>query len=235
MCFTGTMLVTYTGTQFLIILKKQHSMGTYQKGILGGFSGTVGTVVGGNWKGITYMRSLSGKRSGSSSPAQLAQQERFGLSMRFLQPFTDMLRITFRDYAVKMTGINNALQYLLANSIEGSYPGYTINYSLVLVSRGNLPNAGAPSATVTGTTLDFTWTDNSGTGRAQATDQALLVAYCPALNQVEWQLNSSKRSDGSGSLLLPMFAGHEVVAWTGFVSADGRYIANSQYNGAFTL
>lgn len=32
-------------------------MGTFSKGILGGFSGTVGTVIGGNWKGIQYMRS----------------------------------------------------------------------------------------------------------------------------------------------------------------------------------
>ena len=31
-------------------------MGTIQTGILGGFNGTVGTVVGSNWKGISTMR-----------------------------------------------------------------------------------------------------------------------------------------------------------------------------------
>ena len=31
-------------------------MGTIKKGILGGFSGKVGTVVGASWKGISYMR-----------------------------------------------------------------------------------------------------------------------------------------------------------------------------------
>lgn len=36
-------------------------MGTIKKGILGGFSGKVGTVVGGSWKGISYMRSLPQK------------------------------------------------------------------------------------------------------------------------------------------------------------------------------
>jgi hypothetical protein len=30
-------------------------MGTIKQGILGGFSGKVGTVVGGTWKGIHYM------------------------------------------------------------------------------------------------------------------------------------------------------------------------------------
>ena len=32
-------------------------MGTIKQGILGGFSGKVGTVIGGSWKGISYMRS----------------------------------------------------------------------------------------------------------------------------------------------------------------------------------
>lgn len=34
-------------------------MGTIKQGILGGFSGKVGTVVGGTWKGISYMRSIA--------------------------------------------------------------------------------------------------------------------------------------------------------------------------------
>ena len=34
-------------------------MGTIKKGILGGFSGKVGTVIGAAWKGIDYMRSVS--------------------------------------------------------------------------------------------------------------------------------------------------------------------------------
>lgn len=32
-------------------------MGTIKQGILGGFSGKVGTVIGSSWKGISYMRS----------------------------------------------------------------------------------------------------------------------------------------------------------------------------------
>ena len=34
-------------------------MGTINQGILGGFSGKVGTVIGGSWKGITYMRGIA--------------------------------------------------------------------------------------------------------------------------------------------------------------------------------
>ncbi|HEX3025140.1 MAG TPA: DUF6266 family protein [Chitinophagaceae bacterium] len=49
-------------------------MGTINKGILGGFSGKVGTVIGATWKGIDYMRSKSSKKPGNFSDAQLEQQ-----------------------------------------------------------------------------------------------------------------------------------------------------------------
>jgi len=36
-------------------------MVTYDKRILGPFSGKVGTVIGSRWKGIRYLKSLSGR------------------------------------------------------------------------------------------------------------------------------------------------------------------------------
>jgi hypothetical protein len=48
-------------------------MGTINKGILGGFSGKVGTVVGGTWKGIDYMCSKSNRRNFVPSQKQLEQ------------------------------------------------------------------------------------------------------------------------------------------------------------------
>jgi Family of unknown function (DUF6266) len=95
-------------------------MGIISKGILGGFSGKVGTVVGGNWKGIDYMRSMSSSKRTSFSQAQLEQQAKFALSVKFLQPINGLLDITFRDYAIKMTGQNNAMRYTLKNAIAGT-------------------------------------------------------------------------------------------------------------------
>ena len=160
-------------------------MGTISKGILGGFSGKVGTVIGGTWKGIDYMRSQANKRSFDPSPAQLAQQLKFGLVMKFLQPMAALLEITFRDFAVRMTGINSAFAYTIKNAVTGVYPSFAIAYPLVLVSRGDLPNALAPAVTSGAkSTLTFSWTDNSGVGSASATDVGLFVAYCPSMHQV---------------------------------------------------
>jgi len=56
-------------------------MGTIKKGILGGFSGKVGTVVGSSWKGISYMRSLPLKVRNPRTLRQLDQRSKFAIAL----------------------------------------------------------------------------------------------------------------------------------------------------------
>jgi len=211
-------------------------MGTFSKGILGGFSGTVGNVVGGNWKGIDYMRSKSSRRNSTPSEAQLNQQLKFGLAIRFLQPMTGLLAIGFNDFAVKKTGVNSALSYTLKNAIGGISPVFNIVYSDVLVSRGDLPNViGAATVAAPASLLNYTWTNNAGVGIAKPTDKAMLAAYCPALNQCIYTTGSADRIAGADSLNLSSFAGQLVETYIGFISADGRNVATSIYTGQVTV
>lgn len=211
-------------------------MGIISKGILGGFSGTVGTVIGGSWKGITYMRSQPSARKTNFSQAQLDQQAKFALTVKFLQPMTGLLSVSFREFAVKMSGFNNALKYTLSNAITGAYPSYSIDYSMALVSRGDLPNALSPvvAASVAGQ-LNFTWTDNTGVGKAAATDPSILVAYCPARQQCIYTTAGAVRSAGADTLALAGFSGQVVQTYVGFISDDGRSIATSIFTGQVTV
>ncbi len=210
-------------------------MGTYQKGVMGAFSGTIGTVIGGNWRDINYMRSRPTIRKRTPTEKQLAQQARFTTVVDFETTMTGLLEITFRNYAVKMTGYNSALSYNLKNAVTGKYPTYSIDYSLALISRGKLLNAVNPAATVTGETVFFTWTDNSGTAEAEADDAAILVVYCEALKTTLYTLNSGTRSSASGTIDATMFKGNTVQTWLGFISADGALVANSFYTGELTI
>lgn len=63
-------------------------MGAIKQGILGSFSGKVGTVVGSSWMGISYMRALSPNVKDARSPKQLAQREKFALANAFIKPIT---------------------------------------------------------------------------------------------------------------------------------------------------
>lgn len=211
-------------------------MGTINKGILGGFSGKVGTVIGGSWKGIDYMRSKSSRRNFVPTEKQLIQQLKFALTMRFLQPMAGLLDISFRDFAIMMTGMNSAFAYAIKNAITGVYPSLVIDYSLALVSRGDLPNALAPAVTSgAGSLLTFSWTDSSGVGSAKATDQAILVAYCPVQKQAIYTTAGGLRSDLTGELNLLPFSGLAVETWIGFISESGRNIATSIFTGEVTV
>lgn len=210
-------------------------MGTFQKGILGPFSGKVGTVIGGTWKGIDYMRSKSSRRNFVPSQKQLEQQMKFALMMRFLQPMSALLEITFNDYAVKQTGVNSAFSYNFKNAIAGSYPSFSINYTEVLISRGTLPNVLGPAVTSgAGSIVTFSWSDNSGVSTAKATDQAVLVAYCPAMQQSIFG-GGEMRSALTADLNLLSFTGQVVETYIGFMSDDQKNIAISIYTGQVTV
>lgn len=207
-------------------------MGTINKGILGGFSGKVGSVVGGSWKGIDYMRSKSSRRNFKPTQLQLEQQLKFTLAIRFVQTFSGLVEVSFGNFAVRKTGFNSAVSYTLKNAITGTYPVYSIQYADVLVSRGDLPNVLAPTVTAAGGSIvNWNWTDNSGVGIARATDRAILVVYCPAFNQCVYTTGSANRSVRTDSLDLGSFSGQDVHTWIGFISDDGQNVASSLYTG----
>ena len=207
-------------------------MGTINKGILGGFSGKVGTVVGGTWKGISYMRSRSGKRTGQATDLQLEQQSKFRLTIQFLRQFTALLNITFKDFANGITGPNAALAYNIRNGISGTYPNFSINYSMVLLSRGTLANAIAPTATAgTAGKVNFAWTDNTGNGFAKSNDKAILIVYCPDLDQTISTLSGANRNMSGDTLEVTNFSGKTVQTWVAFISADGKNVSDSLFTG----
>lgn len=111
-------------------------MGKISQGVLGGFSGKVGNVVGGTWKGIDYMRIKPANVSNPRTAGQVDQRSKFTITLRFLQTMTDFLRVGFKLYANKMTQFNAAMSYNLNNAITGTYPNFSVDYANALVSRG---------------------------------------------------------------------------------------------------
>jgi hypothetical protein len=215
---------------------KTFFMATISKGILGGFSGAVGTVVGGSWRGISYIRSHSGARKRAGTQLQIQQQMKFACCVKFLQPLTGLLAIGFRDFAIGMSAFNSAIRYTINNAVTGNYPLYAIDYSLALVCRGDLPNTITPAATsATKGQVDFSWTNNNGTGKAAGTDKAILVVYYPGLRQCIYTTMGANRSAGSASLLVNAFGGLEVETYISFISADDKNIASSIYTGRVTV
>jgi hypothetical protein len=212
-------------------------MGRIQKGVLGGFSGTVGTVVGSNWKGIDVMRSKpTVKKNRTPTQKQLEQQARFATGIGFARTINDLLMQTYKGYAKQMTGANRALSGILKSQIAGTYPNYTIAYNQVSISRGPLPSAESASASGgTPGTIEFSWINiESGVGKAKPTDQVLLVAYCPENNRAVYRKGAA-RSALTDTLTVNGFMNKVVQTWLTFVSEDGYLIADSIYTGQITV
>ena len=213
-------------------------MGRIKQGILDGFSGTVGTVIGGNWRGVQYMRGKSFNRKNSNSPAQLEQRAKFALALKFSRTMNDLFEISYRDFTSEMTGANNAHSLIMKTAIKGVFPDFFIDYSQVLIAKGSLANAAATSATASSPeTITFNWTHIPGVSRVneREKDKTILVAYSEPLNLAVYTIGAATRVSGTAILHLPGFAGQDVHTWFAFLGQNGREIANSVYTGKVTV
>lgn len=207
-------------------------MARLAKGILSDFQGKVGTVVGSNWKNVSYMRSLpKRKKNGKQSIAQEEHRAKFRTGIRFIRALSQLLIVSYQDTA-STTSRNAALKELMAHSIGGEYPNYSINYGTVLVARGSLKKADNP-AVMPGAVgkLFFTWTDMVGLGNGTSSNKAILAAYCPEIGEFMFSVDGATRGDEEATLDVRYFSGKEVHTWISFRSADGKLVADSTYLG----
>jgi len=212
-------------------------MGKISQGILGGLSGKVGNIIGGSWKGIDYIRIKPSSVANPRTPGQVNQRNKFSATIEFLQPNKDFLNAGYKAFAVKKTAFNSAMSYVLNNAIAGTAPNFNVDYSLALLSKGNLStplNGGVDLATANQVTFD--WDDNSADGNANATDKAMVLAYNPSKKESIYILDGAQRSTTSQILTLPTsYTGDTIQLFMAFVSESGKIVSNSVYLGSGTV
>ncbi|EMQ95558.1 hypothetical protein D778_02392 [Xanthomarina gelatinilytica] len=211
-------------------------MGKIAQGILGGLSGKVGNVIGGNWKGIDYLRIKPSSVANPRTEGQVNQRNKFTVTLEYLQPNLAFVQKGYKNYAVKMTQFNAAMSYVLNNAITGIAPNFTVDYTLALLSRGNLSGVLNPGTDLaTPGEVTFTWDDNSLEGNANPTDKAMLLVYNPSKNESISQLEGADRTVGTETLIIPStYAGDTVELFMAFIEADGSRVSNSVYLGSGT-
>ena len=198
----------------------------------GHFTGKVGKLVGGNWNGVDYVRSIGKRKNTEASPSQQDHRLKMALAGGFTRTIKQVVKEGFRSAAVKMSGYNAAVRYLLKNAITGKFPDYKIDYSKVKISRGENPGmVGATAASPAAETVTFNWNTKDVSGAVQPTDKAILVAYCEAFNVSAFTILGPDRSTGTGSLVMPEYSGQEVHTWLAFIATDGKTVFDSSYTG----
>ena len=212
-------------------------MGTYNKGILGPFSGKVGTVVGASWRGKDILRSLPKKSGRTPTETQLLQRQKFATVSEFLTPLSNVISLYYGSGSGELTRRNQAMSYHMKDAVSFVDPNFVMLYNKVQISKGDLLGIQNPVASAAGSNkIDFTWDDNSGQGSAKASDQLVVVLYAPTEGLYFTLLNAANRDAAAITITLPtFFAGVLVESWITFAAATGKSYATSVYMGAVTI
>lgn len=209
-------------------------MGKISQGILGGFSGKVGNVIGGSWKGIDYIRIKPANVANPRTTGQVNQRTKFTTTLEFLQAVKPFIQVGYKSLAIKKTAFNAAMSYVLNNAITGTEPNFVIDYPNALVSKGNLSNALNPAMDLaTANEVTFSWDDNSDQGNANTTDKSMLLIYNPSQKESIVVLSGATRQAGTQTVSIPAtYSGETVEVYMAFISDEGSVVSNSSYIGS---
>lgn len=203
-------------------------MGTIKKGILGGVSGKVGTIVGVHWKSNYYIRAHAAEASNPRTPKQQEQRGKFATAFGFLKTIKPFIRIGYKEFTEEKSAYNAAMSYMLKKVVINSEKEITIDFNRVLVSTGSLMPVFEGTATASEGKMFFNWKDNSGMGNAEDTDITMVLAYNKDKGMAVYDTEAGFRQDETAELMIPdEWQDDELITYLSFRSADGSSVANS--------
>ena len=207
-------------------------MGKIRTGILGGFQGKVGTVIGSTWRGESIMRALPKRAAKAPTESQRIQRLKFKAVSEFLNP----LRTTLSTYFGNDTGVkskyNMATSYHITNAVEITEQGTQILYPRVLVAKGTLFGFQNLTTTQSETVITLNWEDNTVFGNAKAEDTVNVVCYIEEVNTFYVFESIANRDGLTASVTLPQnFLGYNVEVYAFLYDKVSKTSSNSVYLG----
>lgn len=166
-------------------------------------------------------------------PRLKSQPEKLLKAAAFVKALNPLLYITYRFTCEKMSYSKCAMRHVL-HWISGLPPNLVIDYSKILVASGNRFNTERAAAKPMGDTILFKW-ENDLIPKDYATDKAILVVYCEALNKCIFTTMGPPRSTCKARPDVTAFRGQAVHTWLSFITADGKQVADSVYTGRLII
>jgi hypothetical protein len=211
-------------------------VGKIKTGILGGFQGKVGTVIGSTWRGESIMRALPKTAAKAPTESQRIQRLKFKAVSEFLNP----LRSTLSTYFGNDTGVkskyNMATSYHITNAVEITEQGTQILYPRVLVAKGTLFGFQNLTTTPSETVITLNWEDNTVFGNAKAEDTVNVVCYIEEVNTFYVFESIANRDGLTASVTLPQnFLGYNVEVYAFLYDKVSKTSSNSVYLGSIAF
>jgi hypothetical protein len=207
-------------------------------GPYGNIRGILGNIEWYVRNGQNLMRTRRTKSTKPKSAGRLANEMRIALVNKFLGSMLPFIRegypIAIRSKP-SQSAHNAAMSYITKNAVTGEYPDLKIDYTKVLLTKGNLSNAGLNfQVKFRYNKVIYSWiADNSP---AHYSDKLMALMYAPSLNESLILQNSALKSSGSDRTVFPSVFWHgiEVYVYLSFVSPVTRQCSNSIVIGPLT-
>lgn len=202
-------------------------MSKYNQGILGPFSGRVGSVVGSKWKDQFVMRGRPyPKQEVDPTARQLSQRNRFTLMSVAMTSLAGAVNTGFRFNAKlqKMSARNIAMQENMVNAMTESGGVWSINGLDMVVARGMFGNVESVQGAYSANNMQVSWTNNAGaavgilpsgyTVSLADTDRVFVMFWNATKNEARYDIFANgSRDDASAQLTKP----------TNWVASDDVY------------
>ena len=203
-------------------------MGKIKQGILGGFKGKVGTVIGSSWNGISYMRGLAQSVKNPKTAGQTTQRTFFREVLDIVGQFTnEQLNFLFPTAPSGMTRRNALVKQLSAVfAIDGDTKSVDLGN---INSLGNAATADLPEVAIAaaGENLTISW-DGDSDFRAEHGDEFPTVFVANVTKKKVYLVNSTAAlgNTGAQSFNVGLAAfGEAIDTFSGFMMATGSKIA----------
>lgn len=201
-------------------------MATIKQGILGGFSGKIGNVVGSSWKGIAVMKTKPLSVANPRTAAHVSQREDFADVVELAKQInSQIIKPLWDRFASKMSGYNAFVRENIGKFKPGSDLASKVKISIGQMDKTEI---GSFSATADVGRFDVTWTDDSGEGFKQATDEAFVLVFGQDGNVYGTSAGSITRdTEGVAILSEKIVEGDTYYARLAFRRADGTIVSET--------
>lgn len=194
------------------------------------FTGKLGDYVGTVRNGQQIIRKRPIRTNKNPTVLQQRQHRIFSILTKFLKPLIPLFDQTFNTVCKGMSCFNKAVSINIRNAIAGEGETLSIDYSKIILGKGNLLNIKLRSVTspVSGTIL-LKWNlDKFG---AHQPEKMYAAIYCEPLNSWIYDFNIVPGKTRKFSLNISSFSGYPVHAYIGSISENGKKVSDSQYTG----
>lgn len=208
-------------------------MGVIKRGILGGFSGKIGNIVGSSWKGIAVIKSLPLSVANPDTVAQQAQRNAMSKSVEFAKILlVPIIATLWNRFAQGMSGYNHWVKENISNIDANGF----INSALAKMAIGKMGTTTMTNVKwfLGSQKIALDWNPLVTGAYQTVNDPLYIVAYNETTKEFQAHNTAMARITGTVQIdsTYPLTTGDVVKVWTMFRTPNGYYVSNSVYQAA---